>query len=145
MKFRIGEYATKNCRGSWILLSIDSVYFSCTCILIEMLRSQGSSGTIVSKIHRGSILGRGSECILHLHHRVQTGSRAHLAFYPVGIGSYFPGGKAAGAWSWTLTCIWCQYVLMVWCLIKQVHLGVVLLYGDRFYLWMEIAWVKREF
>jgi hypothetical protein len=32
-----------------------------------------------------------------LHHRVQTGSGAHPASYPVGI-----GGGAARAWSWPL-------------------------------------------
>jgi hypothetical protein len=36
-----------------------------------------------------------------LHHRcVQNSSEAHPASYPVGIRGYFPGGKAAGAWSW---------------------------------------------
>jgi len=32
-----------------------------------------------------------------LHHRVQNGSGAHPASYPM--------GKAAGAWSWPLTSI----------------------------------------
>jgi hypothetical protein len=32
-----------------------------------------------------------------LHHRVQNGSGAHPASYPVGTGGSFPGGKAAGA------------------------------------------------
>jgi hypothetical protein len=40
-----------------------------------------------------------------LHHRVQNGSEAHPASYPMGTGSPFPGGKAAGAWSWPLTSI----------------------------------------
>jgi hypothetical protein len=39
-----------------------------------------------------------------LHHRVQIGSGAHPA-YPVGTWGSFPGGKAAGAWSWPLTSI----------------------------------------
>jgi hypothetical protein len=34
---------------------------------------------------------------------VQTGSGAHPAFYQMGTGGYFPGGKAAGSWSWPLT------------------------------------------
>jgi hypothetical protein len=38
-----------------------------------------------------------------LHHRVQNGSGAHPASYPRGTGSSFPGGKAAGVWSWALT------------------------------------------
>jgi hypothetical protein len=40
-----------------------------------------------------------------LHHRVQTGSGAHPASYPMGTRDSFPGGKAAGAWSWPLTSI----------------------------------------
>jgi hypothetical protein len=31
------------------------------------------------------------------HHRVQNGSGAHPASYPMGIWGVFPGGKAAGA------------------------------------------------
>jgi hypothetical protein len=40
-----------------------------------------------------------------LHHRVQKGSGAHPASYPMGTRVSFPGGKAAGAWSWPLTSI----------------------------------------
>jgi hypothetical protein len=40
-----------------------------------------------------------------LHHRVQNGSGAHQASYTMGTKSSFPGGKAAGAWSWPLTSI----------------------------------------
>jgi hypothetical protein len=40
-----------------------------------------------------------------LHHRVQNGSGAHPASYSMGTGDSFPGGKAAGAWSWALTSI----------------------------------------
>jgi hypothetical protein len=32
-----------------------------------------------------------------LHHRVQNGSGAHSASYPMGTRDSFPGGKAAGA------------------------------------------------
>jgi hypothetical protein len=32
-----------------------------------------------------------------LHHRVQNGSGAHPASYPIGTRSSFPAGKAAGA------------------------------------------------
>jgi hypothetical protein len=32
-----------------------------------------------------------------LHHRVQNGSEAHPASYPMGTRGSFPGGKAAGA------------------------------------------------
>jgi hypothetical protein len=34
-----------------------------------------------------------------LHHRVQNGSGAHPASYPMGTRGSFPGDKAAGAWS----------------------------------------------
>jgi hypothetical protein len=34
---------------------------------------------------------------LSLHHRVQNGSGAHPASYPMGTRGSFPGGKAAGA------------------------------------------------
>jgi hypothetical protein len=37
------------------------------------------------------------------HHRVQNGSGAHPASYPMGTRGSFPEGKAAGAWSWQLT------------------------------------------
>jgi len=36
---------------------------------------------------------------------IQTGSAAHPASYPTGTRCYFPGTKAAGAWSWPLTSI----------------------------------------
>jgi hypothetical protein len=32
-----------------------------------------------------------------LYHCVQTGSGAHPAYYLMGIGDFFPGGKVAGA------------------------------------------------
>jgi hypothetical protein len=32
-----------------------------------------------------------------LHHRVQIGSGAHTASFPIGTRDSFPGGKAAGA------------------------------------------------
>jgi hypothetical protein len=40
-----------------------------------------------------------------LHHSVQIGSGAHPASYPMGTRGSFPGGKAAGVWSWPLTSI----------------------------------------
>jgi len=40
-----------------------------------------------------------------LHRPVQTGSEAHPASYPMGTRGSFPGNKAAGAWSWSLTSI----------------------------------------
>jgi hypothetical protein len=38
-------------------------------------------------------------------HRVQNGSGAHPAPYPMGTRGSFPGGKVARAWSWPLTSI----------------------------------------
>jgi hypothetical protein len=40
-----------------------------------------------------------------LHHCVQNGTGAHPDSYPMGNRGPFPGGKAAGAWSWQLTSI----------------------------------------
>jgi hypothetical protein len=40
-----------------------------------------------------------------LHHRVQNGSGAHPASYPMCTRGSFLGSKAAGAWSWPLTSI----------------------------------------
>jgi hypothetical protein len=40
-----------------------------------------------------------------LHHRVHNVSGVHPASYPMGTRGSFPGGKAAGAWSWPLTSI----------------------------------------
>jgi hypothetical protein len=67
-----------------------------------------------------------------LHHRVQIGSGAHPASYPMGTRGSFPGSKAAVAWSWPLTSIYCrgrrmrgvipplpQYAFMAWCLVKH--------------------------
>jgi hypothetical protein len=68
----------------------------------------------------------------HLHHRVQTGSGAHPASYPMGNGGFFPGGKVAETLSWPLIFIYfvgqrrCgaihllpQYVFIAWCLVKH--------------------------
>jgi hypothetical protein len=66
-----------------------------------------------------------------LRHRVQNGSGAHPASYPMDTRGSFPGGKAAGAWSWPRTSICCrcqrmrgaipplpQYVFMAWYLLS---------------------------
>jgi hypothetical protein len=84
--------------------------------------------------------GRGNAEIFSLRHRVQTGSRAHPASYPMGTGGSFPGEKWPGreavhssppsadvknACSYTSTA---AYVFIAWCLIKhmiRLH-GVVL-------------------
>jgi hypothetical protein len=40
-----------------------------------------------------------------LNHRVQNGSGAHPASYPMSTKGFFPGGKAAETWGWPLTSI----------------------------------------
>jgi hypothetical protein len=40
---------------------------------------------------------------LSLLHSVQIGSGAHPGTHTMGTGGYFPGDKAAGAWSWRFT------------------------------------------
>jgi len=64
-----------------------------------------------------------------LRHRDQTGSGAHPASYPMGMGGCFPGIKAAGAWSWPHIHLvpwskiaWSytssrQFAFMAWCLV----------------------------
>jgi len=52
---------------------------------------------------RGSKLSRAWNFLLR--HRVQTGSGAHLAFYPTDTGDSFARCEAAGAWSWPHTSI----------------------------------------
>jgi len=43
-----------------------------------------------------------------VHRRVQKGSGAHPASYPMDTRGSFTGGKAAGAWSWPLTSVKCR-------------------------------------
>jgi hypothetical protein len=77
-----------------------------------------------------------------LHHRVQTGSGALPVSYTMGTRGSFPGDKAAGAWSWPLTSIYCrgqrmngaihpllQYAFMSWCSVEaqgQLYLYLLL-------------------
>jgi hypothetical protein len=69
---------------------------------------------------------------ISFHQRVQNGSGAHPASYPMGTRGFFPGNKAAGAWIWPFTSIKCrgqrmrgsilplpQYTFMVWCSVKR--------------------------
>jgi len=39
------------------------------------------------------------------HHSIQSGPGAHQASFTMGSGGSFPGGKAAGAWSWPPTSV----------------------------------------
>jgi hypothetical protein len=85
----------------------------------------------------GSFPSKGSDGIFSLHHRVQTGSGAHPASYPMGTGRSFSGVKQLGYEAdhsppssaevknvWNDTSI-PQYVFMAWCLVKH---------GDNFTL-----------
>jgi hypothetical protein len=80
-----------------------------------------------------------------LHHCVQNGSGVHPASYPMGTRGSFPGSKAAGAWSWPLTSIWCQgqrmsgtipplpqYAFIAWCSVKH---------RDNFLLYLNFVWI----
>jgi hypothetical protein len=87
-----------------------------------------------------------------LHHHVHTGSWAHPVSYPMGTRGSFPGGKATGAWSWSLTSTWCrgqrmsgaihplpQYAFMAWCSVKK-STGTTSLYFNVFYLiWQSVS------
>jgi hypothetical protein len=71
------------------------------CVKFVRYKSRDSSVCIAlgyGMDNRGSrvrfLAGAGN---FSLHHRVQDGSGAHPAPYPMGTGGSFPGGKAAGA------------------------------------------------
>jgi hypothetical protein len=49
-----------------------------------------------------------------LRHRVQNGSEAHPASYPMGNRGSYPGGKAARVWSWPLTTNYCRGQTSSW-------------------------------
>jgi hypothetical protein len=66
--------------------------------------SRDSSVSIATRLRAGRS-GAGN---FSLHHRVRNDSGAHPASYLMGIRVSFPGGKAAGAWSWPLISIWCR-------------------------------------
>jgi hypothetical protein len=77
-----------------------------------MLRSSGLWCRVVTVprclcIHftLGFDSGGGGAGNFSLHHRLQNGSGANPASYPMGTRGSFPGGKAVGAWSWPLTSI----------------------------------------
>jgi hypothetical protein len=74
---------------------------SCVCVCVCVCKSRDSSVGIALGYRlndRGSRVrfpaGAGN---FSLHHRVQNGSGAHPASYPMGIGGSFPWGKVAGA------------------------------------------------
>jgi hypothetical protein len=65
-----------------------------------LIKYRGSFTFTYSKVRLTAGAGNFS-----LHHRVQNGSGAHQASYPMGKRGSFPGGKAAGALSCPLTSI----------------------------------------
>jgi hypothetical protein len=90
--------ATSNIKGKHIYFFIDSVW--------KLLDSSVGIALGYGLDDRGSGVrfpaGAGN---FSLHHRVQNGSGAHPASYPMGTRGSFPGNKEAGAWSWPLTSI----------------------------------------
>jgi hypothetical protein len=84
-----------------------------------------------------------------LHHRVQNGSGAHPASYPMGIRGSFPAGKAAGAWSWHSPHLvprskneWSytstpQYAFLAWCSVKK-STGQLYLYLYLYLMYVHI-------
>jgi hypothetical protein len=83
---------------------VDSIIYISYSNFIESRDSSVGIVTGYGLDDRGSLVrfpaGAGN---FSLHHRVQTGSGAHPASYPMGTRGSFPGGKAAGARSWPLT------------------------------------------
>jgi hypothetical protein len=86
-----------------ISVSLVETYF---CEIITFMRSRDSvvgiaTGYGLDDQGVGVRVPVGQEfSILHV---VQTGFGVHPTSYPMGTGGSFPGGKAAGAWSWPLT------------------------------------------
>jgi hypothetical protein len=93
---------------SWLAEWLLASQGLCSRDLVSKLEIQYSKGVVHSAYRlcyglddRGSIPGRGYDEIFSLRHRVQD-------TYPMRTGSFYPGDKAAGAWSWPLTSILCQ-------------------------------------
>jgi hypothetical protein len=51
--------------------------------------------------------GRGRNCVFTISSRLALARTHPPISHPMGTGGSFPGGKAAGAWSWPLNCIQC--------------------------------------
>jgi hypothetical protein len=124
-----------------------SILITCSTHLIESRDSSVSIALGYRLDDRGSRVRFPAEAgNFSLHHRVQNGSGAHPASYPMGTRSSFPWGKAAEAWSWPLISIQCrgqrmskaipplpQYAFMAWCLVKaQGHLYLYPSHRPRF-------------
>jgi hypothetical protein len=92
--------------AQYLIKHRDNFAFTLTLPIMKSRDSSGSVGLGYGLDDRGSRVrvppGAGN---FSLHHRVQNGSGAHSTSYPMGTRGSFPGGKAAGAWSWPLTSI----------------------------------------
>jgi hypothetical protein len=83
-----------------------------------------------------------------LHHRVQNGSGAHPASYP--MGGSFPGVKLSthlhlvprskNEWSYTSTP---HYAFMVWCSVKAQGQLYIYFYFVRAFKWWEMKFVAQ--
>jgi hypothetical protein len=69
-----------------------------------IVQSQDSAVGIATRygLDGGGVRSSSPGRVKNFLHFFQTGSGVHPAFCPVGTGSNFSGGKAAGAWSWPL-------------------------------------------
>jgi hypothetical protein len=66
--------------------------------------------------------------IFSVAHNVHTGCGAHHAPYPWNTGVCFPGGKAAGAWSWSFCLVPRSIVELYFLPASICHRGIVLNY-----------------
>jgi hypothetical protein len=83
------------------LLDKPSYTYVCMYVCMYVYESRNSSVSIAlgyGMDNRGSRVRFPAEAgKFSLHHRVQNASGANPASYPIGIGGFFPGSKAAGA------------------------------------------------
>jgi len=79
--------------------------------------------------NRDSIPGRVTN--FYLWHHLQTGCRTHPATLLVGTDISFSGGKAAGAWSWSLTSLYCRSQKTWGCTSTPLHLHGVMFNYDK--------------
>jgi hypothetical protein len=86
-------FQIKVCTSYW-----NAYFMLCTNFFVRAVIAQSVWRLVYGLDDRGSRVrfpaGAGN---FSLHHRVQNGSGAHTASYPVGTRGCFPGGKAAGA------------------------------------------------
>jgi hypothetical protein len=93
------------------LVSGGALHTSCCMFVRKEVTSTDSKWLMYRLVDRG-VWVRIPVMIFSFLNVVQTGSLAHTTTYPVDIGGSFPGGKAAGSWSWPFTfdCWWAQEI-----------------------------------